>query len=99
MWIVAVFLFDLVLVGALILAPDKIPAPLFGFLMLLNPTDVFRLVCFAWLGGATQSMGLATVSAGPPVGVLLGALAAWTIVPLLCSQLLFQRRVALDRLL
>lgn len=97
-WIVAVFLFDLVLVGVLVLYPEEIPARLFGAVMLLNPTDVFRLICFQWVGSAAEPLGLATVAPGLPAPLLVAVLLAWTVGPLVLSQLLFQRRVRLDKL-
>jgi Cu-processing system permease protein len=97
-WIVAVFLFDLLLVGTLVLMPERVSSGVFGSIMLLNPTDIFRLVCFQWVGSAAQPLGLATVAPSIPTSALVAALFAWTLVPLLISQLLFQRRVALDKL-
>ena len=98
LWIVAVFVFDLVLVGALVLFGERIPPGLFGYLLLLNPTDVFRLLCFSWVGSAASPLGLAAVSPPFPAGVFVGALLAWTVVPLLVSRRLFHRRLGADTL-
>jgi Cu-processing system permease protein len=97
-WIVAVFIFDLVLVGGLVAYPGQVPAALFGFLLLLNPIDVFRLICFKWVGSAATPLGLATVMLPVPTAVLLAALAFWALVPFVLSYLMFRRRVATDRL-
>jgi len=98
LWIVAVFVFDLVLVGTLVLLGDRIPPSLFGYLLLLNPTDVFRLLCFSWVGSAASPLGLAAVSPPFPAGLLVGVLVAWMVVPLLISRRLFHRRLGADNL-
>lgn len=98
LWIVAVFVFDLVLVGCLVLFGDRIAAGLFGYLLLLNPTDVFRLLCFSWVGSAASPLGLATVAPPFPAMLLVAVLVVWTIVPLLISRQLFHRRLGADTL-
>ena len=98
LWIVAVFVFDLVLVGTLVLLGDRLPPGLFGYLLLLNPTDVFRLLCFSWVGSAASPLGLAAISPPFPTAVLAGVLVAWAVVPLLISGRLFHRRLGADTL-
>ncbi len=98
-WIFAVLVFDLGLVGLLVGFGGQIPAPAFGAMMLLNPTDVFRLIAFTWVGSASSPLGLATVSPPFPAVVLVSAMTAWAIVPLWLSHRLFQKRLALDRLI
>jgi len=76
-----------------------VPTGLFGGLLLSNPADVFRLLCFHWVGSAASPMGLASVvESGMSAGLLLGVLALWIVVPLVLSYLLFRRRVATDGL-
>lgn len=97
-WIVAVFVFDLVLVGVLIGYSGQIPANVFGLLLLLNPSDVYRLLCFQTIGSAASPLGLATVM--PPFSsvTLTAVLVLWAVVPLVLSHLIFHRRVAADQL-
>lgn len=97
-WICAVLVFDLVLVGSLVLYPD-VPPSLFGLTLLLNPADIFRLLAFSWVGSAASPLGLATVAPPFPATVLVAVLLLWTIVPLVLSHRLFQRRLAMDRLI
>lgn len=97
-WICAVFVFDLVLVGSLVLYPG-VPPSLFGVTLLLNPADVFRLLAFSWVGSTASPLGLATVAPPFPAAVLVAVLLLWTIVPLALSHRLFQRRLAMDRLI
>jgi len=98
-WIFAVLVFDLVLVGVLVLYPGEIPTALFGAALLLNPTDIFRLLAFSWVGSAASPLGLATVAPPLPVAVLAGTLFLWIAVPLLLSHHLFRTRTAMDNLL
>ncbi len=97
-WIVAVFVFDLVLVGVLIGYSGEIPAHLFGVLLLLNPSDVYRLLCFQSIGSAASPLGLATVMPPFSAFTLTGVLMLWAAVPLLLRHQIFNRRVATDRL-
>ncbi len=98
-WICAVFVFDLALVGALILSKGDVPAGLFGALLLLNPTDAFRMLCFRWVGSAASPLGLsAEMPAAPSAALSAGALLLWGVLPLLLSYVLFARRAAEDRL-
>ena len=98
-WILAVFVFDLVLVGILVGFGGQIPESAFGALLLLNPTDVFRLIAFTWVGSAASPLGLATVSLPFPAAVLVSVLVLWALVPLWLSHRLFQKRLAMDKLI
>ena len=98
-WILSVFVFDLMLVGGLVLYPGTVPTAVFGFALLLNPADVYRLLAFSWVGSAASPLGLATVAPPFPVAVLAAVLLLWAVVPLWLSHRLFQERVATDKLL
>lgn len=99
LWIFAIFVFDLILVGILVLSGGKLPASLFGALLLANPADCFRLLCFQWIGSAATPLGLASVApAGLPASLLLVILCLWVVVPAVVSYWLFQRRVDRDAL-
>jgi Cu-processing system permease protein len=98
-WIVAVFVFDLVLIGLLVVFPSAIPTAAFGAALLLNPTDVFRLLAFSLIGSAASPMGLSTIALPLPVAALLAALVAWVAAPLWLSRRLFQHRVTTDTLI
>lgn len=98
-WILAVFVFDLVLVGILVGFGGQIPETAFGVMLLLNPTDVFRLIAFTWVGSAASPLGLATVSPPFPAAMLVSVLVLWAVVPLWLSHRLFQKRLAMDKLI
>lgn len=94
-WLALVLIYDMALLGLLVLDQGKaVPAGALNALLLLNPTDAYRLLNLA--GSANISLlsgmaGLASVaSLKPPV--LLAALAAWTLVPLATAALAFSRR-------
>ena len=97
-WVLAVFVFDLAVVGLLVVYPGELPPLVFEGLLLLNPTDVFRLLAFSWTGGAAVPLGLATLTPPVPPAVLALVLLLWVIVPLAVSHRVFQRRLAKDTL-
>lgn len=94
-WFLLVLVYDLALLGLLVGTEGQLSGGLFRTLLLLNPTDVFRLINFTGFEDAAASSGLLTVfseQAHSPL-LLLGILAAWTVVvPLLIAALLFAAR-------
>lgn len=99
LWIVSVFVFDLILVGVLTIYPGEIPTAAFGGILLLNPVDVFRLLSFHWVSSTAAPLGLTTVALPLPASVLAGVLAAWIAVPLILGYRIFNRRLSADRLI
>lgn len=94
-WLFIVVLYDLLLLG-LVLADSEqtLSSSLFGWLILLNPADVYRL--FNLAGSEAASLvagtgGIMDASYTSPA-LLLGLLAAWMLLPLLAAILIFQRR-------
>ena len=79
-WLALVLVYDLVLLGALVAAGGRLPAGLFGALLVANPADAFRILnlhgelAAEALGGLGAVARHAAVSAPVLVGVLLG----WT---------------------
>ncbi len=98
-WVLAVLVFDLVLVGALVGLGNRLPEPWFGAALLLNPADVFRLIAFSLAGDAASPLGLSTVAPPFSATTLGGVLALWAIVPLMLAHWLFQKRLATDTLI
>jgi Cu-processing system permease protein len=94
-WLLFVLIYDMALLGLLVVDQGQtVSGRLLNVLLLLNPTDAYRLFnltgssnvsAFTGMAGIAQS---ATLS--PPL--LLGALAAWAIIPLALSALAFSRR-------
>lgn len=94
-WLIFVLLFDLALLGWLSATEGRgVSAEAFSWLLLLNPTDVFRLLNLGGFEGVREVAGMVGVARGtalsPPA--LLAALAAWILVPLLLTVAVFQRR-------
>lgn len=95
-WFLFVLIFDLALLGALVATEGKVGADIFPYLLLLNPTDVFRLANLAGFEAAQAHAGLSTI-ATPEIlspGFLLGVLALWIAVPFSLAAWLFSRRQA-----
>lgn len=94
-WLLFVVVFDMALLGVLVVDQGRLisSAELSG-LLLLNPTDVYRLLNLAGatnVGTFSGMSGLAgAVALGP--AVLLCALSAWTLVPLAFAAMIFSRR-------
>ncbi len=95
-WLFMVVIYDLLLLGLLLSANGQNLTPeLLEALVLLNPTDAYRLFN---LSGADAAALLATSStvaqstAMTTPTALLGVLALWIVAPLAIAILLFQRR-------
>ncbi|MCR4269255.1 ABC transporter permease [Nitratireductor sp. ZSWI3] len=94
-WLFFVLLFDMALLGVLVVDQGAIvSAHMLDAVLLFNPTDVYRLLNLAGSGsvGALAGMsGLAEASA-LSAPALLAALAAWTLLPLGAAGFAFARR-------
>lgn len=94
LWFVFVLIYDLVLVGALVLTGGRWIGNAFMVLLLLNPADVYRLLNVLGLEGARQYYGLATVLPEHGFGAawMGAAMLAWIVVPLALAYLRLARR-------
>jgi len=94
-WLLFVLIFDMALLGLLVVDQGKtITTAVLNGVLLLNPADIYRVLNLSGLGGSSQFTGMAGLSqdAVLPAAVLLGALVAWTVVPLILSALVLHRR-------
>ncbi len=93
-WLFFVLVYDLGLLGLLVETQGGVGADLFPYLLLLNPTDVFRLANLSGFEAAQAYSGLASVAAARAFRpeVLLAVLAAWVVIPFVISAWLFRRR-------
>lgn len=90
-WLGFVLLFDMGLLGAL--ATDQgrnLTSAVVNLLLLLNPTDVFRLLNLAGFEGVAAVAGMTGAGLSPVI--LTAALIAWTLLPLVLAAFLFRRR-------
>jgi Cu-processing system permease protein len=83
LWFFFVLIFDLLLMGALVMSQGRLSSGMFAGLLMLNPADVFRLLNI-FSSEQVQSMyGLATVMPDrlTDPAVLLAIMLAWIVVP------------------
>ena len=95
LWLVFVVLYDLLLFAALLLDKDQwIGQQLFSGLMLINPTDAYRIFNLSLAEGVSQAAGIAGVAseAGLSSTLLLGVMLLWVIAPLSAALLVFKGR-------
>ena len=94
-WLLLVVIYDMALLSLLVMDQGRtISAKSLNLLLLLNPTDVYRmfnLTGSADVSGFSGMAGLAdAISLRPEI--LLGALVAWTVLPLALAGIAFSRR-------
>ena len=95
LWLVFVVFYDLLLFGMLTMDEEqKIGQQLFSMLMLVSPTDTYRVLNLSLFEGVSQAAGIAGVASEAGLGgtLLVSALLAWIVLPLGATLLIFQRR-------
>lgn len=92
-WLLFVLIYDMALLGLLVADQGRtVTGGILNAMLLLNPTDVYRLLNLGGAAGAVSGMaGIASAAALAPA-VLLAALAAWAAIPLAAAMLVFSRR-------
>jgi Cu-processing system permease protein len=94
-WLLLVVLFDMALLGALVVDQGRtISSTALSGMLLFNPTDVYRLFNLAGAENVsvlTNMSGIADQASLSPA-VLLAALVIWVLVPLTLAGLTFSRR-------
>lgn len=94
-WLLLVLIYDMALLGLLVVDQGRfISAGILNALLLLNPTDVYRMFNLAGSANVSLFSGMAgladTLTLNP--GILLMALAAWAALPLALAAFVFSRR-------
>ena len=95
LWLVFVVLYDLVLFGALLLDESQmIGQQLFSILMLISPTDSYRILNLSLFEGVSQAAGIAGLAseAGLSGLLLISVMTLWMIIPLTATLMIFQKR-------
>ena len=84
LWFFFVLVFDLLLLGVLVLSEGRFSLSFFPVLLLLNPADVFRILNIFGFEEVRQLYGLATVLPATLANPwLLGsAMVLWIVAPL-----------------
>ncbi|MEH6627282.1 MAG: ABC transporter permease subunit [Motiliproteus sp.] len=92
-WFLFVLVFDLGLLGMLVGTQGNVNAELFPYLLLLNPTDIFRLVNISYFASEniTGLMAIAQHVQFTTTTLLLG-MVAWLSLSVATALLIFNRR-------
>src|SRR4051794_7732296 len=94
-WLVFVLIYDMALLGLLVVDQGQtLSGGLLSALLLLNPTDAYRLFNLSGSGSVGSFSGMAGIAQNAALGpsTLLAALAAWALIPLALAALVFSRR-------
>ncbi|HEY5789930.1 MAG TPA: ABC transporter permease subunit [Gammaproteobacteria bacterium] len=94
-WLLFVVLYDLALLGLLLADTGQgLPPGLVAGLLLVNPTDVYRILNLTGTEAVSLVAGMAEAgrAAGYSPGLLVGLLCAWVVLPLGLTVARFQRR-------
>ena len=95
LWFWFVLVFDLILLGQLVVSKGTSGGDWLPYLLFLNPTDVFRLANLAGFETARQYTGLTHIAASGSLFdplMLTGVLVLWVVAPLMLALWLFNRR-------
>ncbi len=94
LWLFAVVLYDLALLAVVVAGGDALEAGGFLALLLASPTDAYRVLNLIGDEAVAAVAGLAgaAAEAGIEASVPVLAMAAWLVLPLAVTLLLFQRR-------
>lgn len=95
LWFLFVLVFDLALLALLVLSQGRFNPDLLPWLLLFNPTDVYRLINLSGLEGG-NAVGVMALGGDLPLagGLLWLCLLLWVGVPLLLAYWAFLRRPA-----
>ena len=95
LWVLLVVMYDLALLGVLIADKgETISEQLFSWLMLINPTDAYRVFNLTMFQNVNVSAGLAGVGLKVGIGAMtsLIVMAVWCVAPLAATIYIFQHR-------
>ena len=94
-WLFFVLIYDMALLGALVADQGRfMTSDMVGWLLLLNPADIYRLINLTGFSETANFSGMAglTEQAQASLSVLIAALLAWVIVPFFAATVLFHRK-------
>ncbi|NMX53020.1 ABC transporter permease [Pseudomonas veronii] len=94
-WFLFVLVFDLALLALLVLSKGRFNPDLLPWLLLLNPTDIYRLINLSGFEGSGNAIGLMALRSDLPVSisVLWLCLLFWVGASMLLAYWLFRRRM------
>ncbi len=93
-WFLFVLVFDLALLGVLVLSKGAFSPDLLPWLLLLNPTDLYRLINLGGFEGGANAMGVMALGNDLPMptAALWLCLLLWVGLPLALAWRVFKRR-------
>src|SRR5262249_5493703 len=94
-WLLLVLIYDMALLGLLVVDQGRaISSGVLNALLLLNPTDVYRLFNLTGFANVSTFSGMPGLAgtATLSISTLLLTLVLWTLVPLALAALAFSRR-------
>lgn len=94
-WLLLVLLYDMALLGVLVADQGRtLSAGILNLLLLLNPTDTYRMFNLAGSAGVSSLSGMAGIAEVQTLqpSLLLGMLAVWVLLPLTIATTIFSRR-------
>jgi Cu-processing system permease protein len=94
LWLIFTVLYDLALIGLLIVTKGSMGTGMFSTLLMFNPVDVYRILNFISIGEFQVIIGLTSIDFPEYIGVsmLWGISLIWIIAPLVISYYYFKRR-------
>lgn len=94
-WFLFVLVFDLALLALLVLSKGRFNPDLLPWLLLLNPTDIYRLINLSGFEGSGNAIGLMALSSdlSVSISVLWLCLLFWVGASMLLAYWLFRRRM------
>lgn len=95
LWLIFVVLYDLLLFGVLLMDKGQlVNQQLFSVLMLISPTDTYRIFNLSLFDGVSQAAGIAGVASNAGIGStqLISVMLLWVVAPLAATLMLFQKR-------
>lgn len=93
-WLIFVLLFDMALLGALAADTNQTISPtVLPYLLMLNPTDVYRFFNLTFIEDVRTFAGMTGVGGAVRLqpALLAAVMAAWIVVPLALAALVFKR--------
>jgi Cu-processing system permease protein len=94
LWLLFTIIYDLALIGLLIITKGSVGTDVFSMLLMFNPVDIYRILNFISIGEFQVLIGLASVDFPPYIraSMLWGISMIWIIAPLVISYYYFKRR-------
>jgi Cu-processing system permease protein len=95
LWLLLVLIYDMALLGLLVVDQGRsISGPALNVLLLLNPTDVYRLFNLTGFADVSMFSGMAGLAGSMTLSAqaLVATLVLWTMIPLAFAALAFSRR-------